>query len=73
MKIFCGRANPTTGAMEWLEEDEDYDYHQEIARYGGKKYWNYTLIKWANEAVHNFKSQCGRLHFYRLAVPFWDI
>ncbi|NXG10222.1 ANM7 methyltransferase, partial [Sakesphorus luctuosus] len=32
MKIFCGRANPTTGEMEWLEEDEDYDYHQEIAR-----------------------------------------
>ncbi|NXA54393.1 ANM7 methyltransferase, partial [Nothocercus julius] len=32
MKTFCGRANPTTGAMEWLEEDESYDYHQEIAR-----------------------------------------
>ncbi|NXU83275.1 ANM7 methyltransferase, partial [Xiphorhynchus elegans] len=32
MKTFCGRANPTTGSMEWLEEAEDYDYHQEIAR-----------------------------------------
>ncbi|XP_010148340.1 PREDICTED: protein arginine N-methyltransferase 7 isoform X2 [Eurypyga helias] len=32
MKIFCGRPNPTTGSMEWLEEDENYDYHQEIAR-----------------------------------------
>uniref|UniRef100_A0A8B9Q7I4 Protein arginine N-methyltransferase n=1 Tax=Apteryx owenii TaxID=8824 RepID=A0A8B9Q7I4_APTOW len=32
MKTFCGRANPTTGSMEWFEEDEDYDYHQEIAR-----------------------------------------
>ncbi|KAL7978804.1 hypothetical protein Chor_013293 [Crotalus horridus] len=32
MKVFCGRANPTTGAMEWLEEDENYDYHQEIVR-----------------------------------------
>ncbi|NWR15933.1 ANM7 methyltransferase, partial [Emberiza fucata] len=32
MKTFCGRANPTTGSMEWLEEGEDYDYHQEIAR-----------------------------------------
>ncbi|XP_043563162.1 protein arginine N-methyltransferase 7 [Chiloscyllium plagiosum] len=32
MKTFCGRANPTTGAIEWEEEDEDYDYHQEIAR-----------------------------------------
>ncbi|XP_069509791.1 protein arginine N-methyltransferase 7 isoform X2 [Ambystoma mexicanum] len=32
MKVFCGRANPTTGAVEWVEEDENYDYHQEIAR-----------------------------------------
>ncbi|XP_066493674.1 protein arginine N-methyltransferase 7 isoform X2 [Tiliqua scincoides] len=32
MKVFCGRANPTTGSVEWLEEDENYDYHQEIAR-----------------------------------------
>ncbi|NXH22128.1 ANM7 methyltransferase, partial [Bucco capensis] len=32
MKTFCGRANPTTGAIEWFEEDENYDYHQEIAR-----------------------------------------
>ncbi|XP_063467686.1 protein arginine N-methyltransferase 7 isoform X10 [Symphalangus syndactylus] len=32
MKIFCSRANPTTGSVEWLEEDEHYDYHQEIAR-----------------------------------------
>ncbi|XP_028263869.1 protein arginine N-methyltransferase 7 [Parambassis ranga] len=32
MKSFCGRANPTTGALEWVEESEEYDYHQEIAR-----------------------------------------
>ncbi|XP_057186154.1 protein arginine N-methyltransferase 7 [Triplophysa rosa] len=32
MKTFCGRANPTTGALDWVEESEDYDYHQEIAR-----------------------------------------
>uniref|UniRef100_A0A3Q4B6X5 Protein arginine N-methyltransferase n=1 Tax=Mola mola TaxID=94237 RepID=A0A3Q4B6X5_MOLML len=32
MKTFCGRANPTTGALDWLEESEEYDYHQEIAR-----------------------------------------
>ncbi|XP_067853823.1 protein arginine N-methyltransferase 7 isoform X4 [Heptranchias perlo] len=32
MKTFCGRANPTTGAIEWEEEEENYDYHQEIAR-----------------------------------------
>ncbi|XP_053175311.1 protein arginine N-methyltransferase 7 [Scomber japonicus] len=32
MKTFCGRANPTTGAVDWVEEGEEYDYHQEIAR-----------------------------------------
>uniref|UniRef100_A0A672QUB8 Protein arginine N-methyltransferase 7 n=1 Tax=Sinocyclocheilus grahami TaxID=75366 RepID=A0A672QUB8_SINGR len=34
MKTFCGRANPTTGALDWVEESEEYDYHQEIARSG---------------------------------------
>lgn len=33
MKTFCGRANPTTGALDWVEESEEYDYHQEIARW----------------------------------------
>lgn len=33
MKTFCGRANPTTGSLEWVEQSEEYDYHQEIARY----------------------------------------
>lgn len=33
MKTFYGRANPTTGALDWVEESEEYDYHQEIARY----------------------------------------
>ncbi|KAM7396311.1 hypothetical protein PAMP_019360 [Pampus punctatissimus] len=32
MKTFCGRANPSTGAVDWVEESEEYDYHQEIAR-----------------------------------------
>ncbi|RXM31221.1 Protein arginine N-methyltransferase 7 [Acipenser ruthenus] len=32
MKTFCGRANPTTGGLGWVEESEEYDYHQEIAR-----------------------------------------
>uniref|UniRef100_A0A8C2XUT4 Protein arginine N-methyltransferase n=1 Tax=Cyclopterus lumpus TaxID=8103 RepID=A0A8C2XUT4_CYCLU len=32
MKTFCGRANPTTGALDSVEESEEYDYHQEIAR-----------------------------------------
>ncbi|XP_063970018.1 protein arginine N-methyltransferase 7-like isoform X1 [Lytechinus pictus] len=26
------QVNPTTGALEWVVEDESYDYHQEIAR-----------------------------------------
>ncbi|KAG7281546.1 hypothetical protein CRUP_007580, partial [Coryphaenoides rupestris] len=38
MKTFCGRANPTTGALEWVEESEEYDYHQEIARQNQKYY-----------------------------------
>ncbi|TSQ92640.1 Protein arginine N-methyltransferase 7 [Bagarius yarrelli] len=32
MKTFCGRANPVTGSLDWVEEGEEYDYHQEIAR-----------------------------------------
>ncbi|CAL8262622.1 unnamed protein product [Merluccius merluccius] len=32
MKTFCGRANTTDGALVWVEESEEYDYHQEIAR-----------------------------------------
>uniref|UniRef100_A0A8C5DJN8 Protein arginine N-methyltransferase n=1 Tax=Gouania willdenowi TaxID=441366 RepID=A0A8C5DJN8_GOUWI len=32
MKTFCGRANPCTGSVDWVEESEEYDYHQEIAR-----------------------------------------
>uniref|UniRef100_A0A1A8DDB6 Protein arginine N-methyltransferase n=1 Tax=Nothobranchius kadleci TaxID=1051664 RepID=A0A1A8DDB6_NOTKA len=32
MKTLCGRVNPTTGALDWVEEGEEYDYHQEIAR-----------------------------------------
>lgn len=27
-----GRVNPTTGKVEWVVENEDYDYVQEIAR-----------------------------------------
>lgn len=32
MKAFCGGANPNTGAPDRLEDTEEYDYHQEIAR-----------------------------------------
>uniref|UniRef100_A0AAY4CCM1 Protein arginine N-methyltransferase n=1 Tax=Denticeps clupeoides TaxID=299321 RepID=A0AAY4CCM1_9TELE len=29
---FSGRTNATTNALDWVEESEEYDYHQEIAR-----------------------------------------
>ncbi|XP_077371640.1 protein arginine N-methyltransferase 7 [Festucalex cinctus] len=29
---FCGRATSTNGGLECVEESEEYDYHQEIAR-----------------------------------------
>ncbi|XP_043937449.1 protein arginine N-methyltransferase 7 isoform X2 [Protopterus annectens] len=32
MKPFRAVVNPTTGALAWVKEDEDYDYNQEIAR-----------------------------------------
>lgn len=32
MKLFTQKRNPLTGSTEWDMEDEDYDYHQEIAR-----------------------------------------
>ncbi|KAK0156199.1 Protein arginine N-methyltransferase 7 [Merluccius polli] len=38
MKTFCGRANTTDGALVWVEESEEYDYHQEIARHNQKYY-----------------------------------
>ncbi|XP_067905761.1 protein arginine N-methyltransferase 7 isoform X3 [Heterodontus francisci] len=50
MKTFCGRANPTTGAIEWEEEDEDYDYHQEIAR---SSYADMLHDKDRNEKYHS--------------------
>ncbi|XP_028029160.1 protein arginine N-methyltransferase 7 [Bombyx mandarina] len=32
MKVFTQKRNPLTGCTEWDMQDEDYDYHQEIAR-----------------------------------------
>ncbi|KAM8892563.1 protein arginine N-methyltransferase 7 [Spinachia spinachia] len=32
MKAFCGRSLPSPGASDRVEESEEYDYHQEIAR-----------------------------------------
>uniref|UniRef100_A0A8C3UYG9 Protein arginine N-methyltransferase n=1 Tax=Catharus ustulatus TaxID=91951 RepID=A0A8C3UYG9_CATUS len=57
MKIFCGRANPTTGSMEWLEEGEDYDYHQEIARYAWKNSLNVKYYQGIRAAVSRVKER----------------
>lgn len=32
MSVFTSKINPVTGKSEWELQNEDYDYHQEIAR-----------------------------------------
>lgn len=32
MSIFAQYLNPLTGLATWEEKDQDYDYHQEVAR-----------------------------------------
>jgi len=32
MSVFTARINPVTGKSEWELQNENYDYHQEIAR-----------------------------------------
>lgn len=32
MSVFTKKLNPLTGKVEWVLQDEDYDFHQEIAR-----------------------------------------
>lgn len=32
MSIFTQCLNPLTGTATWEEKDQDYDYHQEVAR-----------------------------------------
>lgn len=32
MSVFTQKLTPITGKMEWVVQDENYDYHQEIAR-----------------------------------------
>ncbi|KAK9309305.1 hypothetical protein QLX08_001042 [Tetragonisca angustula] len=32
MSVFIQRLNPLTGTINWEEKDENYDYHQEVAR-----------------------------------------
>lgn len=33
MSTFVSQFNPLLGKNEWVIQDENYDYHQEIARY----------------------------------------
>ncbi|XP_077982657.1 protein arginine N-methyltransferase 7-like [Glandiceps talaboti] len=30
--VFFSRVNPTTGDTEWIMQDQEYDYHQEVSR-----------------------------------------
>ncbi|KAJ8943825.1 hypothetical protein NQ318_020897 [Aromia moschata] len=32
MNVFIQKLNPITGANDWIVQNEDYDYHQEVAR-----------------------------------------
>lgn len=32
MSVFTQHPNPITGITTWEEQDENYDYHQEVAR-----------------------------------------
>nr|CAD7567887.1 unnamed protein product [Timema californicum] len=58
--VFTKKINPVTGKLEWEHQDEDYDFHQEIARSAfadmlhdeerNKKY--YEGIKLAVEKMH---------------------
>ncbi|XP_002735081.2 protein arginine N-methyltransferase 7-like [Saccoglossus kowalevskii] len=57
---FFSRMNPTTGAIEWMMQDQEYDYHQEVARSAyadmlhdherNKKY--YVAIQEAVKIIH---------------------
>ncbi|XP_075979043.1 arginine methyltransferase 7 isoform X2 [Anticarsia gemmatalis] len=61
MKVFTQKKNPITGTTEWDVQDEQYDYHQEIARSAfadmlhdterNKKY--YRALQLAINKMHN--------------------
>jgi protein arginine N-methyltransferase 7 len=42
MSTFVSRTNPVTGKLDWIVQNEDYDFHQEVARYAKKL--NYDLF-----------------------------
>ncbi|KAL4702422.1 hypothetical protein ACJJTC_003047 [Scirpophaga incertulas] len=61
MQVFTQKRNPITGSIEWDIQQEDYDYHQEIARSAfadmlhdterNKKY--YRALQLAIQKFHN--------------------
>ncbi|EEZ99615.1 protein arginine N-methyltransferase 7 isoform X2 [Tribolium castaneum] len=61
MSIFIQKLNPMTGVNDWIVQQEDYDYHQEVARSSfadmlhdterNKKYE--TALKSAIEVMHS--------------------
>ena len=32
MSTFVSRTNPVTGKLDWIVQNEDYDFQQEVAR-----------------------------------------
>jgi len=32
MSTFVSRTNPVTGKLDWVVQNENYDFHQEVAR-----------------------------------------
>ena len=32
MSTFVSRVSPVTGKIEWIVQNDNYDYHQEVAR-----------------------------------------
>ncbi|XP_073232579.1 protein arginine N-methyltransferase 7-like [Porites lutea] len=66
-EMFSQRFSPTTGKMEWVVEDEDYDMRDEIARSAytdmlhdderNKKYYQATI-----QAVKNLKVSRKKVH-----------
>lgn len=69
MSVFIQKLNPLAGKMEWEVQDENYDYHQEIARSAfadmlhdterNQKY--YRAIKIAIEKMHAQKKPANVL------------
>jgi len=40
MSTFVSRTNPVTGKLDWIVQNDDYDFHQEVARF----VYNYYIL-----------------------------